>query len=59
MKISREDYLQIMHPERRDPAAEARRQATIKRSEQLGPLTSEALARGIPIRPKKAKSTSK
>lgn len=59
IEISTEDYLQILHPERRDPAVEAKRRATIRRSEQLGPLTPEALARGIPIRPKSTKSTSR
>jgi len=33
MKIFKKDYLQIQYPERRDPAPEARRQATISRSE--------------------------
>ncbi|CAM3199210.1 hypothetical protein DESA109040_02425 [Deinococcus saxicola] len=53
MKISEQDALQILHPERRDPEVERRRLETLARAEHLGrllgPLTTERLRAGIPL----------
>lgn len=58
MKISRADYLRIMHPELRDPRTEARRLALIESSKRLGKLTPEVLAQGVPVQPEKLKLPS-
>lgn len=53
MKISENDLLSILHPERRDPDVERRRLRTLAEADELGrllgPLTTERLRAGIPL----------
>ncbi len=58
MKITRTDYLRILYSELRDPTTEARRKAFLEGSRHLGKLTPEALAKSVPVSPRKLKQTS-
>lgn len=52
MKITEQDALEILFPERRDPETERRRLATLARGRELFPdamLTPERLRVGIPL----------
>lgn len=52
MKISEQDMLRILFPERRDPETERRRLETLARGREMFPdsvLTPESLQRGIPL----------
>lgn len=53
MKISANDALSILLPERRDPETERRRLQTLAEADELGrrmgPLTTERLRAGIPL----------
>lgn len=53
MKISVQDALQILDPERRAPEVERRRLDTLAQADRLGrllgPLTTERLQAGLPL----------